>query len=121
MEWRGGGIAERTQGRKFEGRDAGRGQFVRAGGGDGAGRWRWREWRRGRRWCGDLAAAAAAAGGLQDDNQGTKQGEAAASAVGTGAARRGAAAVAAAEAAVGLPPCSSLSSHLREEHSFFFK
>ena len=54
-----------------------------------------------------------AAGGLHDVNLGTKQGEAAASAAGTAAARRGAAAVAAAEAAVGLPPCSSLSSHLR--------
>ena len=55
----------------------------------------------------------AGVGGLHDDNLGTKQGEAAASAVGTAAARRGAAAVAAAEAAVGLPPYSSLSSHLR--------
>ena len=72
-------------------------------------------WRRWRWWCGDLAAAAVAAatGRLHDVNQRTRQGEAAASAVGTAAARGGAAAVAAAVAAVGLPPCSSLSSHLR--------
>ena len=48
----------------------------------------------------------AAAGRLRDDNQRTRQGEAAASAAGTAAARGGV-------AAVGLPPCSSLSSHLR--------
>ena len=63
-------------------------------------------WRRWRWWCGNLAAAAA--GRLHDVNQRTRQGEA----MGTAAARGGAAAVAAV-AAVGLPPCSSLSSHLR--------
>ena len=62
--------------------------------------------------CSDLAAAAAA-GWLHAGNQRTRQGEAAGSAVGTAATRGGAAAVAAAEAAVGLLPCSSLSSHLR--------
>ena len=64
-----------------------------------------RSWR-----CRDLAVAAAA-GWLHAGNQRTRQGEAA----GTAAARGGAAAVAAAEAeaAVGLLPCSSLSSHLR--------
>ena len=56
-----------------------------------------RSWR-----CSDLVAAAAA-GWLHAGNQRTRQGEA----VGT------AAVVAAAEAAVGLLPCSSLSSHLR--------
>ena len=82
---------------------------------------KWMEWGRGRWWCSDLAAAAAAAGELYDVDPGTKQGEAAASAAGTAAARRGAAAVVAAEAAVGLPPCSSLSSHLRGETLLFFK
>ena len=50
---------------------------------------------------------------MHDENQRTRQGEAADTAVGTAAARGGAAAVVAAVAAVGLPPCSSLSSHLR--------
>ena len=59
------------------------------------------------RWrCGDLAAAA---GKLHVGNQWARQGKAA----GTAAARDGAAAVAAAVAAVGSPPCPSLSSHLR--------
>ena len=68
-----------------------------------------------------VAAAAAAAGRLHADNSWTRQGEAAVSAAGTAAARGGAAAVAAAEAAVGLLPCSSLSSHLRGRRllSFF--
>ena len=60
---------------------------------------------------------AAAAEGLHDVDPGAKQGEAAASAASTAAARRGAAAM----AAVGLPPCSSLSSHLRGESLLFFK
>ena len=65
-------------------------------------------------WCSELAAAAAAAAGrLHASNERTRRGEAAVSAAGTAAARGGAAAVAAAEAAVGLLPCSSLSSHLR--------
>ena len=79
------------------------GRWVRGGegdGGDGAAIWRRRP---------EAAATAAAARRLHDVNQGTRQGEAAASAAGTTATRGGAAAV----AAVGLPPCSSLSSHLR--------
>ena len=67
-----------------------------------------------------MAAAAAAAGRLRAGQSRTKQGEAAVSATGTAAARGGAAAVAAAEAAVGLLPCSSLSSHLRGEETPFF-
>ena len=70
------------------------------------------------------AAAAAAAGRLHANNSWTRLGEAAVSTTGTSAAYGGAAAgtavacggataVAAAEAAVGLLPCSSLSSHLR--------
>ena len=47
------------------------------------------------------------------DDTRSRPGEAAVSAAGTAAARGGAAAVAAAEAAVGLLPRSSLSSHLR--------
>ena len=73
-------------------------------GGGGAAIWRRRRQRRP-----EAAATAAAAGRLHDENQRTRQGEAA----DTAAARGGAAAVAAAVAAVGLPPCSSLSSHLR--------
>ena len=97
------------------------GRWVRGGegdGGDGAAIWR-------RRRRPEAAATAAAAGRLHDVNQGTRQGEAAASAAGTTAARGGASAAsaagtaaarggaAAAVAAIGLPPCSSLSSHLR--------
>ena len=67
-------------------------------------------WRRRRR-----RPEAAAAGELHNVDSGTRQGEAAASAAGT------AAAVAAAEVAVGLPPCSSLSSHLRGDSLLFFK
>ena len=59
------------------------------------------------------AAAATAAGRLYADDTRSRPGEAAVSAAGTAAARGGAAAVAAAEAAVGLLPRSSLSSHLR--------
>ena len=102
-------------GQKLEGRDAGRravregrgemGQDDGDGGSGGEGGGGAAIWRRRRR----RPEAAAAAGGRHDDNPRTKQGEAAASAAGTAAARRGAAA----EAAVGLPPCSSLSSHLR--------
>ena len=84
-------------------------------GGGGAAVWMWRRRRRPEA----AAAAAAAAEELHDVDPGTKQGEAAASAAGTVAARRGAAAVA--EAAVGLPPCSSLSSLLRGESLLFFK
>ena len=58
-------------------------------------------------------AAAAAAGWLQAGNTRSRQAEAVDSAAGMAAARCGAAAVAAAEAAVGLLPRSSLSSHLR--------
>ena len=67
---------------------------------------------RGEWWCCGPAVAAAA-GGLHVDIQRTRQGEAAVSAASTAAARGGAAAVVAAGAAVGLLPCSSLSSHLR--------
>ena len=72
----------------------------------GAAIWRLRQQRRP-----EAAATAAAAGRLHDDTQRTRQGEAAVSAAGTAATRGGAAA----EAAVGLLPCSSLSSHLRGE------
>ena len=70
------------------------------------------------------AAEAAAAGRLHAGNTRSGQGEAAVLAAGTTAARGGAAAVAAAEAAeaaVGLLPGSSLSSHLRGRRllSFF--
>ena len=74
-------------------------------GGGGAAIWRQRR--------PEAAATAVAARRLHDGNQRTRQGEAADTAAGTAAARGGAAAVAAAVAAVGLPPCSSLSSHLR--------
>ena len=62
-------------------------------------------------WCSELAAAAARR--LHAGNERTRQGEAAVSAAGTAATRGGVVAVATAEAAVGLIPCSSLSSHLR--------
>ena len=86
----------------------------RSGGGGGSGGLRRQQQRP------EAAAMAAAAGRLHDENQRTRQGEAADTAAGTAAARGGAAAGtaaarggAAAVAAVGLPPCSSLSSHLR--------
>ena len=81
----------------------------------GAAIWRRRQQRRP-----EVAATAAAAGRLHDDTQRTRQGEAAVSAAGMAAARGGAASVAAAEAAVGLLPCSSLSSYLRGEIAPFF-
>ena len=68
------------------------------------------------RWrCGDLAAAAAAAaaGKLHVGNRWTRQGKAAASAAGTVAGTVAARGGAAAVAAVGSPPCPSLSRHLR--------
>ena len=93
----------------------GKGMVVRrsgGGSGSGSGGLRRRQQRP------KAAAAAAAAGRLHTDNSWTRQGEAAVSAARTAAARGGAAA---AEAAVGLLPCSSLSSHLRGRRllSFF--
>ena len=110
-----GSLVERGLGVMAGRKGAGMTEIGWSGGEGGGGAAVWRRRRP------EAAVAAAAAGELHDVDPGTKQGEAAAEAAGTAAARRGAAAVAAAEAAVGLPPCSSLSSHLRGETLLFFK